>query len=522
MRNLNRVKFIGSVTYWNKKRKEKGYDPFALTSETYCGFNDPAPLFKKLLSFYRGSHSRNNINKISFKLNSFLITCPYCGERFEVEDSRVIRCPKCGNVIKKVDFKSWNNNLDLFLKGEITLKQLLDSPVVMKDFSQEIQQYYLTPDFPDEELNFRVSKYGFDKVYKYFSPNQLLTIIKLTESIRRSKLEERITLSLALIDFLTFNTIFSKFQGNSVLGIFNEGEPKVVWKWAELDADAIYYFVRKIRKREECNSDRLVSYPFTLDLDLYEKMVNFYFPFLKRALSDVDSFYLIPNLFKEEFFECLDSDCNSYVEKKSYQVEKDIEKIINTPGILYLRTFEDVEIAVAHFHVKRVSKVGSFYATEIEARDNNKFLIPTQIICESEIKGDDVSFLLNALSSCADRFTSARIIGIKDEKELLRKIYNETFKLIDKYVGTISLSNKVEKVYVIGRKYGKSKEFFKLLYRITGGVIVKYDNKSPIAYALKYLQGEIEEEELDYESKQIALLLKGTDNQTSSQIRKLS
>ncbi|QGA69065.1 hypothetical protein [Sulfolobus sp. E11-6] len=499
MEEKRRVKFIGDIVYWSKKKKGKCcYDPFSFTSETYCDFNDPSPLFTKILSA-KWELKKYKTHSLNFRENTIILTCPYCGERFEVIENRVLRCPKCGNVIRKVNFEKWNENLEKFVMGEISYDELMASPVTIKYFNHVLDP----PLTLLNKVSFRVAKYGFDKIFKFFTPYQLRTILNVISEIRKEKDEVRIPLSLALIDFISFNNIFAKLRDNKVYHIFAFGEPKVVWKWVELDKDYFYYFANKLKKRIECKEkDKMVSYPLTLDLELYEKIVNFYFPFLKLTLSDGDLLLITPRLFKEEFFECLDNECNSYAERKEYKVEKDLTKIIS-PGEIYVKNFKEIEKLIPYFHIKEVRKVNGHYLVSIGIREKvNKVL--NELKCDEKVEGDDVDFLLRAFSACANNLTRYEIVGVKD---LVKTVYSQTFRLIERITGTYVIPDKAAKVYIMGKKYGKSKEFFRILYRISGGIIVKFNEKSPLGKALYALKTG-KDDDLDLLSKQILLHLK--------------
>jgi len=138
-------------------------------------------------------------------------------------------CLHCNNTIGKAGgewfvkkvMKEWNSSLEAYLRGEITLEQLLEAParpvllvkvsVVDDDLKfepctqedndklwkalEKLRQMWGDPDIPAENIspyqlvppaNFTVLLYGFGRYFKLFNPRQLLTLVKLVKLIREA------------------------------------------------------------------------------------------------------------------------------------------------------------------------------------------------------------------------------------------------------------------------------------------------------------------------------------------------
>ncbi|MEM4032504.1 MAG: hypothetical protein QXV53_04310, partial [Zestosphaera sp.] len=63
--------------------------------------------------------------------------------------------------------------------------------------------------------------------------------------------------------------------------------------------------------------DLIVTDPPYLDDVAYSELSDFYYVWLKRALSDSDGFVLTPRFFAEAFFECLDNGCSKFSEVRT-------------------------------------------------------------------------------------------------------------------------------------------------------------------------------------------------------------
>ncbi|MEM4846977.1 MAG: hypothetical protein QW794_04375, partial [Thermosphaera sp.] len=63
--------------------------------------------------------------------------------------------------------------------------------------------------------------------------------------------------------------------------------------------------------------DLIVTDPPYLDDVPYAELSDFYYVWLKRALSDSDGLMLVPRFFREAFFECLDGGCFKFTEVRT-------------------------------------------------------------------------------------------------------------------------------------------------------------------------------------------------------------
>ncbi|MEM3551600.1 MAG: DUF1156 domain-containing protein [Candidatus Bathyarchaeia archaeon] len=205
--------------------------------------------------------------------------------------------------------------------------------------------------------------YGFDKWYKLFNPRQLLTLVKLVKLIREAgkKIEEEkqkegqpreetqwyaeaITtyLSIALANYILRQSIVSPYYSATMMQGFVEKALSfrglaMVWNWGELcpwGISLVGTFIRSIRgcvntitnlasgvngfgnisislddanilgKLGSCRLFNLVitDPPYYDDVP-YAELSDFYYVWLKRALSDVENGRLVPRFLPEAFFE---------------------------------------------------------------------------------------------------------------------------------------------------------------------------------------------------------------------------
>jgi putative DNA methylase len=160
------------------------------------------------------------------------------GRRYSVPQKNVdarresASCLHCGNQIGKLGgewyvkkaLREWNQNLEKYLSGEISLEILRKSPArptplakvkitsnnleFEPAFREDVEKLWKAleklrtmwgdPEIPTEQLPFydqefaRTHIWGFDKWYKLFNPRQLLTLVKLVKLIREAgkKIEE--------------------------------------------------------------------------------------------------------------------------------------------------------------------------------------------------------------------------------------------------------------------------------------------------------------------------------------------
>ncbi|XXC01515.1 DUF1156 domain-containing protein [Thermogladius sp. KZ2Tp1] len=329
--------------------------------------------------------------------------------------SQVARCLHCNRVMPgrgdqwyvKEALRSWNQALEKYLNGEITLEDLKKSKarprllvkvkVAGKDLEFEpataqdddklwralvkLRQMWGDPDIPTEPIppygniggGLRFPVHIIDKWHQLFNPRQLLTLVKLVKLVREAgrrveeeklregwdrekahKYAEAVTtyLAIALIKYADFNSIVNRWnpgwlkfeESFSVRGI------AMTWNWAdsllsaqftgtwsrnlENSIDGLSYLVSAVSgspsrvrvllddatvlgKLEGERFDLIVTDPPYRDDVAYAELSDFYYVWLKRALSDVDAGALKPRFDREAFFECLDEECKSYVEVRT-------------------------------------------------------------------------------------------------------------------------------------------------------------------------------------------------------------
>ena len=411
----------GSFQFWRKRKEitvENALDPFALSSEVHLRgeFTDPSPLFQRLLEeVYKGKYEdafkicKWNEGKVT--VNYWKVKCPYCGEEFPFEDKRVLRCPKCNNVIKKVDFETWNKKLDQYLEGEIGIKELFDSPVTPTSQGYEkLREVFLDPDIPKAE-----------KIYRLYSPNQLFTIVEIIEEIRRA--EERLIplYSLALLDFVTYNSMFSRLKSGKIYPLSS----KVSERWAELPKE--YYCIslkrvlEKVKERRPSEAKVVASHPYTLDLEELYNAELFLFEWVKRPLSYSNGYSLTPRLFKEYIFNCLDEKCESFYEKDfefnppRFELDKVIFYLdsLDYGSLRYLLSLKD-------YRVSKIEREGVF---RIELERGRKGVIHIGEV-QAKIRREKTGDYLNDLSLALRELTSyERVLGVREE-ELLKVMFN--------------------------------------------------------------------------------------------------
>jgi len=205
--------------------------------------------------------------------------------------------------------------------------------------------------------------YGFNKWFKLFNPRQLLTLVKLVKLVREVgkrveeeklregwskeeayKYAEAITtyLAIALIRYVLFNSItntwnpgswaYSKVRGG---GVFATRGIAMVWNWVDISpvTDPMYSWINCVRTENDGLSyllsavygsssevrvllddatslsrlgdekfDLIVTDPPYMDDVPYAELSDFYYVWLKRALSDSNGTSLIPRFHADVFF----------------------------------------------------------------------------------------------------------------------------------------------------------------------------------------------------------------------------
>jgi len=322
----------------------------------------------------------------------------------------IAKCLVCNNMIDNNKNKEWyvkealkeyNDNLERYLRGEITLENLMRSiarpkllikvkivkgelkfePTTSVDeeklwkAAEKLKQLWGDPDIPTEQLSEYESRsvwvhlYGFDKFYKLFNPRQLLTLVKLVKLIRETgkkieeekvregrsreeafKYAEAITtcIAIALARYADYSAIvtFWNYGGQlpaqvahalSMRGIamsWNWGEPipfiemsgtgtfkmnlnKIIYKILPYLVSAVSGNSVRVRVLIDDSTslgkisgeifDLIVTDPpYRYDVP-YTELSDFYYVWLKRALSDIREVYgitkLAPRFHKEAFFD---------------------------------------------------------------------------------------------------------------------------------------------------------------------------------------------------------------------------
>ncbi|WP_069806661.1 DUF1156 domain-containing protein [Vulcanisaeta thermophila] len=300
---------------------------------------------------------------------------------------------KEGDWYVKWALKQWNENYEKYLKGEITLNELRNSPakptllvkVKVKNDNLEfepaskedneklwkalekIKQLWGDPDIPIEELwkytasgggALSIWIWGFNKFYKLFNPRQLLTLVKLVKLIREAgkkveeeklregwnkedafKYAEAVTTYLAiwLIDFVRYDSLVTLWDATywgllKVKQSFSMRGLAMMWNWSEFEPalgimtflpytiDGLSYLTQAVSaspgrvrvllddattlsKLGDEKFDVVVTDPPYADDVPYTELSDFYYVWLKRALSDVGEGRLLPRFLQEAFFD---------------------------------------------------------------------------------------------------------------------------------------------------------------------------------------------------------------------------
>jgi putative DNA methylase len=355
-----------------------------------------------------------NKKEIEAKVNNKLGIVEIFGKVYNVPKANIdakreiAKCLVCNNMIDNNKGKKWyvkealkeyNDNLERYLRGEITLENLKRSiarpkllvrvkivngelkfePTTSEEEErlwkavEKLKQLWDDPDIPTEQLpeyesrSIWVLLYGFDKFYKLFNPRQLLTLVKLVKLIREvgKKIEEEklregwgkeetfkyaeaVTTYFAIMAVRRAQvsnlvncwapTMWSKskiapavqsFRGISIQWNWVDSNPTIDFPMAwegclNLTIDSLWYLVSvvfrnsnrvKVLIEDAANLSKLTGEKFDLivtdppyrDDVAYAELSDFYYVWLKRALSDVREIYgiakLVPRFHKEAFFD---------------------------------------------------------------------------------------------------------------------------------------------------------------------------------------------------------------------------
>ncbi|MEM4654446.1 MAG: DUF1156 domain-containing protein, partial [Thermosphaera sp.] len=316
--------------------------------------------------------------------------CLYCHARLKGNS---------GKWIVKESLKTWNQNLEKYLKGEATLDELKNSPArprmlvkvkakaagknlafepaTQQDSEklwralEKLKQIWGDPDMPTEPM----TPYGgptlgdppliFGKFYKLFNPRQLLTLVKLVKLIREAgrrveeeklkqgwdkqrahKYAEAITtyLAITLVRYAEHTSVVTPWTSSTGFGSTLALKPAnvmsfrgiaMIWNWCEtnpfisfagsyvrgleVNIKSLEYLINAVsgspsrvevvlddatvlgRLGDE-RFDLIVTDPPYRDDVAYAELSDFYYVWLKRALSDSNGATLAPRFHGDLFF----------------------------------------------------------------------------------------------------------------------------------------------------------------------------------------------------------------------------
>ncbi|MFP3172369.1 MAG: DUF1156 domain-containing protein [Acidilobus sp.] len=320
--------------------------------------------------------------------------CLYCRAEINhrVVNGKVVKgSKKDGDWYVKWALKQWNENYEKYLRGEITLDELKQSParptllvkVYVKDgdlqfkpatqqgteklwkAAEELRKMWGDPDIPTEQISVYETKritpiLGANRWYQFFNPRQLLTLIKLVKLIRQvghmveeekklkegwnaedaKKYAEAVTvyLATALVNYTRHNCFNTSVEPTRkfITHIFAFRGIAMTWNWVEETSitNILGSFTRSINavleglsylmntnsmntnttkvllddaselsKLEDEKFDVVVTDPPYADDVPYSELSDFYYVWLKRALSDVENNELKPRFLPEAFFD---------------------------------------------------------------------------------------------------------------------------------------------------------------------------------------------------------------------------
>jgi len=296
-----------------------------------------------------------------------------------------------GKWYVKEAIREWNENLERYFSGEISLEQLLNSrarPVILIKVradgglifepagkeeteklwkaAEKLRQMWRDPDIPIEELwkytasgggAISIWIWGFDRFYKLFNPRQLLTLVKLVKLIRevgkrveQEKVKEGLSkeeafkyaeavttyLTMILLKFADYSSLTAGWNQSLIMGhSLSMRGIAMVWNWDEIvpwanwtgtyernlqtSTEALSYLISAVAttfhrlhvllddatllSKLDPNQkfDLIVTDPPYRDDVPYTELSDFYYVWLKRALSDADE-KLKPRFLPEAFF----------------------------------------------------------------------------------------------------------------------------------------------------------------------------------------------------------------------------
>jgi len=254
------------------------------------------------------------------------------------------------------------------------------------------------PDIPSEHVapfgvTIRTIAYGFDKWYKHFNPRQLLMFIKIIHTLRKLAdmiFQEQRTdlknyfeaiascLSISLVKAANYNTIVTRWHVvlTMVADTLAERRPGIQWNWCDVNPFANFTgswtgclknmlsglkYLTKVQPTLNVNSTALIDdacflnkIEGTFDLILtdppyyddvqYAELSDFYYVWLKRALSGLEHGRLVPRFLPEAFFEKVG---DGWVEVSTQWEKYAISEVsLNPPRLGASAEYED---GVRHF-----------------------------------------------------------------------------------------------------------------------------------------------------------------------------
>jgi len=320
--------------------------------------------------------------------------CLYCRAEINhrVVNGKLVKGKKSeGDWYVKWALRQWNANYERYLKGEIALEELKNSParptLLVKirvengdikfqpatpqdveklwKAAEELRKMWGDPDIPIETVTPYGNRYlfpilyGFDKWLKLFNPRQLLVLVKLVKLIREvgrlaeeeklregasrdeaKKYAEAVTtyLAVALSKHVDWNSMMSGWQLSYLIAAHTLAMRGIamVWNWGEYSphstyrgtisamlksvVEAVEYLnseltgsagnvkvflddATELSRLEGERFDVVVTDPPYADDVPYAELSDFYYVWLKRALSGVEGDELRPRFLPEAFFD---------------------------------------------------------------------------------------------------------------------------------------------------------------------------------------------------------------------------
>ncbi|MEM4914294.1 MAG: DUF1156 domain-containing protein, partial [Desulfurococcaceae archaeon] len=231
---------------------------------------------------------------------------------------------------------------------------------------EKLKQIWGDPDIPTEPLPSydqefaRTHLWGFDKWFKFFNPRQLLTLVKLVKLIREAgrrveeeklkqgwnkekahKYAEAITtyLAVGLVNYTRHNNLVTHWEGASWQPVRHSMAMRGIamqWNWCDANPynekslvsfqyfngkniEGLQYLINAVSgsssrvevvlddatvlgKLGDEKFDLIVTDPPYRDDVAYTELSDFYYVWLKRALSDSNGASLVPRFYQDFFF----------------------------------------------------------------------------------------------------------------------------------------------------------------------------------------------------------------------------